>query len=196
MAQKTRTGPEMSTSPMLCLFGTNCKIAGCTKIHSTLGRSTSKNSTRAAERSTDAEQEGSLGGSSLAEHQRISATQSTVSDASTKDTPQLGGAEEILEKMADAETQDAQIAIDRARNSAQETILKAERPLAQLRGTVKVSDQVRALEAKIEKLKNSDLVQKTPTQWREYTAQQARRHLERYNDTTKEHACSSTQDSD
>ena len=60
--------------------------------------------------------------------------------------------------LADAETQDAQAAIDKARNSAQETILKAERHLAQLRGPARVSDHVRALETKIEALRRSALV--------------------------------------
>ena len=49
-------------------------------------------------------------------------------------------------------------AIDRARRTAQETILNAERNLARLRGPARVSDQVRALEEKIEALRRSAIM--------------------------------------
>ena len=170
-------GPEKSTAPVLCLFGANCKIANCTKSHSTLDRSLVEAGTTrevyatwTAGSSTDTKQEDALlGGNLLAKYQSTTAEgyprgeKSTclrdlppgdtappdTSSAIRDDPPTLGGIGEILEKMADAETQDAQAAIDKARKSAQETILNAERPLAQLRGPARVSDQVRALEAKI-----------------------------------------------
>ena len=119
------------------------------------------------------------GGNFLAQHQDN--TSASSGDTGNKETPLHGGAEEILDQMAEILVKEDQIAIDRARASAQDSILVAERHLARLRSTGQVSDQVRSLEAKIEMLRQSALVQKTPTQWREYTAQLASSHLDRIN---------------